>query len=184
MRVTGGTARGLILKVPKNYDIRPTTDRVREAIFSMLLSIGGDWNHCLDLFAGTGALGIEALSRGAEWVDFIEKQPRICDIIKQNLKNTGFSQQSRVYCLSVNKAVNTLEGKYDIIFMDPPYTDTMLEDIIRQLNGAKFTMINTLLIIPHSSRIDLAQVYGAFQLLRDRKHGDTCISIYRKEADN
>ena len=184
MRVTGGTARGLILKVPKNYDIRPTTDRIREALFSMLISIGGDWTRCLDLFAGTGALGIEALSRGAGWVDFIEKHPRCCDIIKQNLKTVGFSQQSHVYCMNVVKALGSLESEYNIIFMDPPYADKSLEDMIRQINEAKFTMINTLLVIPHSSRIELAGAYGNLRLIKDRKHGDTCISIYRKEADN
>jgi 16S rRNA (guanine966-N2)-methyltransferase len=184
MRVTGGTARGLILKVPKNYDIRPTTDRVREAIFSMLVSIGDDWTRCLDLFAGTGALGIEALSRGAGWVDFIEKQPRCCDIIKQNLKTVGFSQQSHVYCMNVAKALSGLEGEYNIIFMDPPYADKSLEDIINQLNEAKFTVLNTLLVIPHSSRNELARNYGNFRLIKDRRHGDTRISMYRKEADN
>lgn len=184
MRVTGGTARGLILKVPKNYDIRPTTDRVREAIFSMLISISDDWSRCLDLFAGTGALGIEALSRGAGWIDFVEKQPRCCDIIKQNLKTVGFSQQSHVYCMNVVKAIGSLEGEYNIIFMDPPYADKSQEDIISQLNEVKFTVKDTLLVIPHSSRNELAREYGNFRLIKDRKHGDTCISIYRKEADN
>jgi 16S rRNA (guanine966-N2)-methyltransferase len=184
MRITGGTARGLILKVPKNYDIRPATDRVREAIFSMLLSISDSWERCLDLFAGTGALGIEALSRGAEWVDFVEKQPRCCDIIKQNLKVAGFSQQSHVYCMAVTRALDSLGSKYNIILIDPPYADKSLEDVIRQLNEAKSTMVNTLLVIPHSSRTDLARNYGTFKLIKDRKHGDTCISIYRKEADN
>jgi 16S rRNA (guanine966-N2)-methyltransferase len=184
MRVTGGTARGLILKVPKNYDIRPTTDRVREAIFSMLLSIGGDWSRCLDLFAGTGALGIEALSRGAGWIDFIEKQLRCCDIIKQNLKTVGFSQQSHVYCMNVVKALGSLEGEYNLIFMDPPYADKSLEDMITQLNNAKLTISGTLLVIPHSSRIELARDYGNFKLIKNRRHGDTSISIYRKEADN
>jgi 16S rRNA (guanine(966)-N(2))-methyltransferase RsmD len=184
MRVTGGTARGLILKVPKNYDIRPTTDRIREAIFSMLISIGGDWTRCLDLFAGTGALGIEALSRGAGWVDFIEKHPRCCDIIKQNLKTVGFSQQSHVYCMNVVKALGNIEGEYNIIFMDPPYADKSQEDVINQINEAKFIVINTLLVIPHSSRVELAGDYGNLRLIKDRKHGDTCISIYRKETDN
>lgn len=150
----------------------------------MLLTIADDWTRCLDLFAGTGALGIEALSRGAEWVDFIEKQPRCCDIIKQNLENVGFSQQSHVYCVNVAKAIDSLDNRYNIIFMDPPYADPSLEDNIRKLDGAKLTMLNTVLVIPHSSRVELAEEYGNLKRLKQRKHGDTCVSIYRKEADN
>jgi 16S rRNA (guanine966-N2)-methyltransferase len=109
MRITGGVARGQQLKVPQNGLVRPTTDRVREAIFSILASLCSHWSRGLDLYAGSGALGIEALSRNTEWVDFVDREPRICAIIKQNLRKVGFSQKAHVYCCSVAKALTFLE---------------------------------------------------------------------------
>src|SRR4030042_4376564 len=116
MRITGGVARGQQLKVPKSDLVRPTTDRVREAIFSILASLTSNWSRGLDLFAGSGALGIEALSRNTEWVDFVDQSPKCCAIIKQNLQKIGFTQRTHVYCCSVAKAIGFLKDKYDIIF--------------------------------------------------------------------
>ena len=93
MRITGGIAKGQQLKVPRKGPVRPTTDRVREAIFSMVPPLTDQWSRGLDLYAGTGALGIEALSRNAEWVDFVDNQPKCCAIIKQNLRRLDFHKR-------------------------------------------------------------------------------------------
>jgi 16S rRNA (guanine966-N2)-methyltransferase len=181
MRINGGTARGINLKVPLKCQIRPTTDRVRGAIFSILASLGGNWSRCLDLYAGTGALGIESLSRDAEWVDFIDQEPRCCAIIKHNLEKAGFAQKAHVYCRSVSKALTFLEGSYDVIFMDPPYSDTNIGDILMQLDRSKYVGSSSLIVIPHATRSPLADTYGSLRLIKERRHGDTCISIYTKE---
>jgi 16S rRNA (guanine966-N2)-methyltransferase len=181
MRITGGTARGLTLKVPDRCQIRPTTDMVREAIFSMLVSRAGRWSRMLDLYAGTGALGIEALSRDAEWVDFVDQQPRCCAIIKQNLANAGFAQHSHVYCCSVAKALTFLEGSYDIIFIDPPYSDTTVGNLLTQLDSSMYIHEESLIVVPHASRSPLASDYGGLHVIKERRHGDTCISIYHRE---
>ena len=184
MRITGGIARGRQLKLPKNCSIRPTTDRVREAIFSILASLAGDWSRGLDLYAGSGALGIEALSRNAGWVDFVDLEPRCCVIIKQNLANAGLEQKAHVYCLSVSKALSVLDGEYDIIFIDPPYSDTTLESLITQLAGSKYLKDKSLVVVSHASRLPLVDNYGKLYLAKERRYGDTCISIYCKEDYN
>jgi 16S rRNA (guanine966-N2)-methyltransferase len=172
------------LKVPLKCQIRPTTDMIRVAIFSILASLARSWSHCLDLYAGTGALGIEALSRDAEWVDFVDQEPRCCAIIKQNLEKAGFSQKAHVYCRGVSKALTFLENTYDVIFMDPPYSDTNIGNLLMQLDNSKYVGNESLIVIPHASRSPLAGNYGGLHLIKERRHGDTCISIYCREGYN
>ena len=185
MRITGGIAKGQQLKLPKNYPIRPTTDRVREAIFSILAYLANHWSRGLDLYAGSGALGIEALSRDAKWVDFVEQESKCCAIIKQNLEKVGLKQNSHVYCCSVTKALTFLSDEYDIIFMDPPYSDINIGNLLVQLDNSN-TIIkdNALIVIPHASRVPLANSYGRLHVAKQRRHGDTCITIYRREAQH
>jgi 16S rRNA (guanine966-N2)-methyltransferase len=184
MRITGGAAKGLQLKFPPKSQIRPTTGRVREAIFSILASLASRWSRILDLYAGTGALGIEALSRDADWVDFVDQEPRCCAIIKQNLEKAGFAQKAHVYCRSVSKALTFLDGNYDIIFADPPYSDTTIGNLLMQLDSSKYINEESLIVIPHASRSPLADRYGKLHSIKERRHGDTCISIYCREGYN
>ena len=182
MRITGGVARGQQLKVPKNGTVRPTTDRVREAIFSMLAPLTANRFTGLDLYAGTGALGIEALSRDAERVDFVEHDPRCCAIIKQNLQKIGFSQKAHVYCCSAAKALTFLEERYDIVFMDPPYSDRYINQIAAQLAISKIVDGESLVVISHASRAPLQDSYDGLSRIKEKKYGDTCISIYQKHT--
>jgi 16S rRNA (guanine966-N2)-methyltransferase len=182
MRITGGIARGQQLKVPKTQLIRPTTDRVREAIFSILASLTSQWSRGLDLYAGSGALGIEALSRNAEWVDFVDQEPKCCTAIKQNLEKAGFSQKAHVYCCSVAKALTFLDSKYDVIFVDPPYADPLINNMVTQLASSKVISANSLVVISHASRFPLQHSYDGLSLVKERRYGDTCISIYEKSA--
>jgi 16S rRNA (guanine966-N2)-methyltransferase len=180
MRITGGTARGQQLKVPKAQLVRPTTDRVREAIFSILASLAGHWSRGLDLYAGSGALGIEALSRDAEWIDFVDQEHKCCTAIKQNLEKAGFSQKAHVYCCSVAKALTFLDSQYDVIFMDPPYADLSINSMVTQLASSKVIGDSSLVIISHASRFPLQHSYDGLSLVKERQYGDTCISIYEK----
>ncbi|HEX75805.1 MAG TPA: 16S rRNA (guanine(966)-N(2))-methyltransferase RsmD [Dehalococcoidia bacterium] len=182
MRITGGIAKGQQLKLPKNCLVRPTTDRVREAIFSILSSLASDWSRGLDLYAGSGALGIEALSRSTEWVDFVDQEPRCCAIIKQNLEKVGLSQRAHIYCCSVAKALTFLNNEYDIIFMDPPYSDSTINNLVTQLANSKLIGAKSLIVISHASRSPLGHSYDELSLVKERRYGDTCISIYQKEV--
>ena len=132
------------------------------------------------MFAGSGALGIEALSRDTEWVDFVEQAPKCCATIKENLKKLGFTNKSHVYCCSATKALNFLKDKYDIIFMDPPYSDQSINQTATQLANSGIIDNESLLIISHASRSPLPDSYNGLSLIKEKQYGDTCISIYQK----
>lgn len=182
MRVIAGTAKGHHLKFPKGAPTRPATDLVKGAIFSILENMTGEWNNVLDLFSGSGQLGIEALSRGAGWVDFIDRDQRCCAIIRENLEKTGLAGKAHIYCSNVAKALAFLDKEYDIILMDPPYPDTTIGGIIGQLANSKLVGKATTLVVTHSPRFRLEENYAALKQIKEHRHGDSCISIYRKEA--
>ena len=182
MRITGGSAKGQTLKTLPGLIVRPTTGKVREAIFSMLASLSKNWNKGLDLFAGSGALGIEALSREAEWIDFVDQNGKCCLIIKQNLIKTGFADKAHVYCCSVLKAINFLDDTYDFIFLDPPYADNTLGSVITAISKSKVISEDSVVLVSHGTRSSLDKQYESLSKIKEKRYGDTCISIYRKEV--
>ena len=182
LRVITGTAKGHRLKVPKGTVTRPATDLVRGAIFSILETITSDWEQVLDLFAGSGALGIEALSRGAGWVDFVERQPRCCGIIRQNLEKTKLAAQAHIYCCSVAKALSFLDKEYNIILIDPPYSNSSIGSVVTQLATSKLVRINSIVVVTHSPHLSLNSTYATLNLISERRHGDSCIAVYQKEG--
>jgi len=183
MRVIAGKAKGHRLKVPKGTVTRPATDLVRGAIFSILESTISDWSRVLDLFAGSGALGIEALSRGAGWVDFVEQKPQCCDIIRQNLEKTRLAAQAHVYCCGVAKALSFLDKEYSIILMDPPYSNLSIGSLVTQLATSKLVGTNSIVVVTHSPHLPLDSTYAPLSLIKERRHGDSCIAIYQKEGE-
>jgi 16S rRNA (guanine966-N2)-methyltransferase len=182
MRVITGKAKGHHLKFPTGTKTRPVTDLVRGAIFSVLENSAEDWSQVLDLFSGSGALGIEALSRGAGWVDFVESEPKCCDIIKENLEKTRLSAQAHVYCCNAFKALSFLDKEYNIILMDPPYSNSSTGDFIKQLAASSLVGAKTTVMVTHSSRLPLSQTYAALTLIKEYRHGDSCISFFQKEV--
>lgn len=179
MRVITGKAKGHSLKWPKRPQIRPTTDLVRGAIFSTLESLAIDWSRVLDLYAGTGSLGIEALSRGAGEVDFVEREPRCCSVIKDNLHHTGLAEKAKVHRVEARKALRTLKGQYGIIFLDPPYSDNENQTILAEVASSGLAGIQTTIVIEHSQSLRPKTTYGDFQITKGLHHGDTCVSIYQ-----
>ena len=182
MRVIAGKAKGHRLKVAKGTYIRPATDLVRGAIFSILENTTSNWEQVLDLFSGSGALGIEALSRGAGWVDFVEREPKCCAIIKENLVKTKMAGLAHVYCCSVAKALSFLDKEYSIILMDPPYSNPSIGGLLSQLATSKLVGADTTLVVTHSPHLPLAATYASLNLVKEHRHGDSCIIIYRKEG--
>jgi len=180
LRVIAGEAKGHLLKVPKGTITRPATDLVRGAIFSILETTTNDWEQVLDLFSGSGALGIEALSRGAAWVDFVEREPRCCAIIRQNLEKTKLAAQAHVYCCSVAKALSFLDKEYSIILIDPPYSDSSIGSLVTQLATSKLVGIDTTLVVTHSPHLPLNSTYATLNIVKEHRHGDSCIVVYRK----
>lgn len=179
MRVIAGKAKGHRLKSLKSSGLRPTSDLLRGAIFNMLESTATDWSRVLDLYAGTGALGIEALSRGAEWTDFVEKNPRLCALIKENLAHTGFTGQAAVYCVTAKKALSILKEKYGILLLDPPYADPSLTIATETLSSSSLVGEDSTIVVEHSRRVPLKERYGNFQQIKSLRHGDSCVSVYQ-----
>jgi 16S rRNA (guanine(966)-N(2))-methyltransferase RsmD len=147
----------------------------------MLQSLTGDFSCVLDVFSGSGAFGIEALSRGAGWVDFVDREPRCCAIIKMNLEKTKFTAQSRVHCMPAARALEVLDKLYSVVIMDPPYPDTTIGEVVEQLAGSPLINQNSIVVVTHSSRFPLQEKYGVLRQLKERRHGDSTISIYCKE---
>ena len=182
MRVIAGTAKGHHLIGPDRRTTRPATDLVRGSVFSMLEGLASDWSLVLDLFSGTGAMGIEALSRGAGWADMVDRQRRCCDIIKQNLVKTKLEERAHVYCSDVAKAISFLDKEYNIIILDPPYANTGIGEIISKVANSKLVGPETIVVVTHSPHLTLEPSYPPLGLIKERRHGDSCINIYRKEV--
>jgi 16S rRNA (guanine966-N2)-methyltransferase len=181
MRITGGDLRSRLLKSPDSRAVRPTTDLVRGAIFSLLGQSGG--TRVLDLYAGTGALGIEALSRGAEWADFVDQRPQSCAIIKANLRALDLEDCSHVYTASVASALGYLAESYDLVFLDPPYAQARETGAaLELLAGSAILAAEARVVVCHPSREPLGEYYGTLAQIKDRRYGDTAVTIYRKET--
>ncbi len=153
MRVISGKAKSINLVTPQGMDTRPTTDRVKETLFNILAP---DIYSCnfLDLFCGSGAIGIEALSRGAKSTVFIENDKKSIECVKQNLTKTKLMDNARIMPMDVFNALATLESgkdKFDIIFMDPPYNQMLEEKVLKFLSNSKI-ISNETLIITEASR--------------------------------
>ncbi|HXG35548.1 MAG TPA: 16S rRNA (guanine(966)-N(2))-methyltransferase RsmD [Dehalococcoidia bacterium] len=180
MRVIAGKARGHRLKAPRSRQTRPTSDLVRGAIFSTLASLGADLSRVLDLYAGSGALGIEALSRGADWCDFVERNPAACALIRSNLEATGFQDQAGVYCMSVERALPRLQPPYSLVLADPPYADSSALTLLGQVASAVQSPSGELtVVVEHSSAQEAAPTLGPLALFKTRQYGDTQVSFYR-----
>ncbi len=140
-----------------------------------------DWEQVLDLFSGSGALGIEALSRGASWVDFVEREPQCCAIIRENLEKTKLAAQAHIYCCSVAKALSFLDKEYSIILIDPPYADDSIDNLLEQVATSKLVGPATTLLVTHYPHRSLNSAYATLNFIKEHRHGDSCIAIYRKE---
>lgn len=182
MRVIAGTAKGRHLKSPKDPGVRPTSDLVKGAIFSMLDSLEADYSRTLDLYAGTGAMGIEALSRGGERADFVERKPVNCSLIRENLELTGLADQSHVYCADVRKALGFLSEEYTLIFLDPPYDSPETQKVLEKLLTSPLVGEDSTVVLEHSKRLEPEDEYGAFLRAVNRRHGDKGISIYLRRS--
>ncbi len=179
MRVIAGRAKGHRLAGPPSRATRPTSDLVRGAIFSALESMGVELTRVLDLYAGSGALGIEALSRGGEWCDFVEKDARTCASIRENLAKTRFDGRAKVHCAPVERALARLEGPYTLVLADPPYAQEAAPPLERLVESGLAEAGRTVLVLEHSSREEGPERLGGLSQVKTLRHGDSAVSIYR-----
>jgi len=181
VRIAGGSARGIPLTEPRGVRLRPTSGLVREAIFNVL----GDTvvsARVLDLYAGTGALGIEALSRGAAHATFVEGEPGAVTAILQSLARTGFKDSATVVRGRLPGALGTLSGEFDIIFMDPPYNDPAAEDTLMRVES--LLAPGGTVVYEHGSRYNPPQRPSKLDLKERRVYGDSAVAFYcRQEGE-
>jgi 16S rRNA (guanine966-N2)-methyltransferase len=178
MRVIAGEVKGFKLRGPPSRGTRPMAEKIKGALFSMLGSLGVEPDRVLDLYAGTGGLGIEALSRGASWVDFVEQNAAACAVIRANLRHTKYEEAGRVHQLPVATFLNRDESPYDLIIMDPPYADPEIVETLERIGSSRLVQSATVVAIGHSPRVSLPECLGRLVRLRQRCHGDSCFSIY------
>lgn len=183
MRIISGSARGRKLKGPPSHATRPMTDKIREAVFNSLASLGVWPEHVVDMYAGTGAIGIEALSRGAESADFVEMGREQVAVIRDNLRTTGFDGMARVHQTSVESFIERAKEPVDFIVLDPPYADPEIIPILGKLASSKLVQSGTIVVLGHSPRVEPPDTIGTLHALRHRCHGDTCFSIYENSPD-
>ena len=179
MRVIAGEARGVPLVAPPGAATRPTSDRTKEAMFAVLGDLGCE-GRVLDLYAGSGALGIEALSRGASWCDFVESSGAACRAIGANLSKTKLSDQGKV----IRQPVETFIARpgasapYDLILLDPPYALPELDAVLRRLGATDLAGAGTALMVEHGRGRALPPWVGPLQVAKTRTHGDSAFTLY------
>lgn len=180
MRVITGKARGVQLKTPDGLATRPTSDRVKEALFSIInFDIPG--MTVLDLFGGTGQLGIEALSRGAERAIFVDASEDACKLIRENLKRTKLESQGRVVRGDYLSFIRSCREKFGIIFLDPPYAEVFLENALNCITEIDILQSGGIIVTERPLEKPLLLDFPGYTRSRDYKYGKTLITIYRKD---
>lgn len=184
MRIISGAYRGRILRSPADNKTRPTSDRLRETLFNILAPSISEETRFLDLCAGTGAIGIEALSRGAGFVTFVDKSRKACALIEENLDLLKIpEEETEVVCLSAENYVNKeREKSWDIVYFDPPY-DENYQLIIHEFGeeGKEILATDGIFIAEHHAKNNLPDAYGNLRRWRLLKQGETCLSFYEKK---
>lgn len=178
IRITGGTARGTPLSEPRGMRLRPTSGLVREALFNILGDLV-EGASVLDLYAGTGSVGIEALSRGAAHATLVEGEPQACEAILQSLARTGFSAKAKVLRGRLPAALKSLRGPFNIVFMDPPYGLETAEETLHL--AAAVVAEHGLLVYEHASRYNPPERPSGLILQERRVYGDSALALYARQ---
>lgn len=154
------------------------SQRIREALFSVLDSQGIVPRRVLDLYAGSGGIGIEALSRGAEWCDFVERNGAACRVIHDNLRGTRFDERARVHQVEVGRFLERVRDPYDLVVLDPPYADPGIVETLSRVERSKAVETGSAVALGHWPRLDPPARIGRLQIVRERCHGDSCFAVY------
>ena len=179
MRVIAGKAKGIQLNTPEGMLTRPTTDRVKEALFSIIqFELPGA--RVLDLFGGTGQLGIEALSRGASNAVFVDSRREACQLIRSNLKKTHLEDQATVVQSDYMEYLNRCREQFDLILLDPPYAEVFLENAIKRITEIDILQSGGIIVAERPLSKELPWEFEGFSRSRDYKYGKIILTLYRK----
>ena len=178
MRVITGTARGHRLKTPENYDIRPTTDNVKESVFN-IIQFDIEGRRVLDLFAGTGQLGIECLSRGAAEAVFIDENTAAVKIVKENLKTCGFTA-----AVLQQDALSYLRhcGRFDLVFVDPPYDSGLYESVLETINSVDILSDGGIILCESRREKLLPDMRAPYRKKKEYNYGRVKLTVYIKDS--
>lgn len=180
MRVIAGDKKGRRLVTPEGLDTRPTSDKVKEALFSIIQFELADAEF-LDLFAGSGQMGIEALSRGAKFAVFVDESKKACDCIRQNLAATQLAGVSEINMKSAEQYLAACRRKFDIAFMDPPYREGLIEPIFERVTEVMKDSAVIICEIPLGAEIE--EEVNGFCLKRRYRYGKTELALFRKQDE-
>ena len=181
MRVISGKARGVRLKSPDGQSTRPTADRVKEAMFSIIqFELPGA--HILDLFGGTGQLGIEAISRGAKGAVFVDHSEHACKLIRENLHLARMENQGHVVRGDYLSFLKNTKAKFDIILLDPPYAEVFLENALKLITEIDILQSNGIIVAECPAGKVLPPEFPGYTRSKDYKYGNTVLTIYRKDT--
>ena len=179
MRVISGIARGVQLKTPNGMATRPTADRVKEALFSIIqFDLPGA--VVLDLFGGTGQLGIEALSRGAQMSHFVDERDDACRLIQENLKRTKMISKAQVVRSDYAAFLRGCKTKYNIILLDPPYAEVFLENALKLITEIDILQSGGIIVTERPVGKELPWDFEGYTRSKDYKYGKTLLTLYRK----
>ncbi len=180
MRVISGKARGVNLKTPAGMATRPTAERVKEAVFS-IIQFDLPCASVLDLFGGTGQLGIEALSRGAKNAVFVDEREDACKLIKENLKRTKLEGQGQICRSDYSAFLKSTSNKFDIIFLDPPYAEVFLENSLNLITQIDILQSGGIIVTERPVEKTLLCNFPGYIRSKDYKYGKTLITLFRKD---
>ena len=181
MRVITGKARGVALKTPDGLQTRPTADRVKEALFSIInFDIPGA--RILDLFGGTGQLGIEALSRDAASAVFVDERDDACKLIRENLRRTKLEQYAKVVRSDYLSYLSRCNERFDIIFLDPPYAEVFLENSLKQITEIDILQSGGIIVAERPLGKELPWDFPGYTRSKDYKYGKVLLTLYRKDG--
>lgn len=186
MRVIAGEAKGRTLKAVPGMNTRPTTDKVKEAIFSMIGPYF-DGGIALDLFAGTGGLGIEAWSRGIEHTVFVDRERISIDTIRQNVETAKMGSAAEIYKNDAERALKALakrEQKFRLVFLDPPYKMITMDSLMTQLAHNQMLEPDAIIVVEHDAAHRYPEKLEYFDQLKHAKYGDIAVSIYQYYSDD
>ena len=179
MRVITGTAKGVKLKTLEGLSTRPTADRVKEGLFS-IIQFEVEGRRALDLFAGSGQLGIEALSRGTERAVFVDENPAAVKIIRENLEKTRLSDRAQVIRSDYLSYLRTAGETFDLIFLDPPYAENFQEIALKTISEIDILRRGGIIICEKAAERQLPSVLPGLTLMKEYRYGKTVLTIYRK----
>ena len=182
MRIVAGEFKGRKLAVPRDDSVRPTAEKVREAVFSMLQNEIPD-AVVLDLFAGTGSLGLEALSRGARRAYFVDRDRQSIALVRSNVKACGAEERSVILCSDYGSAIGRIHDRAHIVFLDPPYKAGLMEDCLSRLASSELLPEGGLIVAEHGREEILPDDLSCLHRIRDRKYGKVRVSVYEKQEE-